>query len=232
MWREQEESDTQESQEVRAQRWRAILQTEAEDKGMLFLKLKMTTASVCTRMHCSCLDSTVDLYIIAGRGDAAFHSDQGWANENPPGMPRWCDCWPHGQDPYHLQDKGEIHVAWDGEGCEGVGMFSRLYHISNISHPHYVLCPCHFYIECLLALSSHVYCMIILIMFIFSSQISKCDVCQHMNRKMTTGKPELHPIPVKAPWHQIGIDFVGPLSPESDDGSRYIFTASDYSQSG
>ena len=119
-------------------------------------------------------------------------------------------------------------MAWDGEGCEGVGMFSRLYHISNISHPHCVLCPCHFYIECLLALSSHVYCMIILIMFIFSSQISKCDVCQHMNRKMTTGKPELHPIPVKAPWHQIGIDFVGPLSPESDDGSRYIFTASDY----
>ena len=49
-----------------------------------------------------------------------------------------------------------------------------------------------------------------------------------MNRKMTTGKPELHPIPVKAPWHQIGIDFVGPLSPESDDGNRYIFTASDY----
>ena len=83
-----------------------------------------------------------------------------------------------------------------------------------------------FYIDSLLALWNHVYCVII--MFIFSSQISKCDVCQHMNRKMTTGKPELHPIPVKSPWHQIGIDFVGPLSPESDDGSRYIFTASDY----
>ena len=49
-----------------------------------------------------------------------------------------------------------------------------------------------------------------------------------MNRKMTTGNPELHPVPVKAPWHQIGIDFVGPLSPEADDGSCYIFTASDY----
>jgi len=63
-------------------------------------------------------------------------------------------------------------------------------------------------------------------------QNSKCDVCQHMNRKMTTGTPELHPIPVKSPWHQIGIDFVGPLSPEADDGSRYILTVSDILLSG
>ena len=60
------------------------------------------------------------------------------------------------------------------------------------------------------------------------AQISTCDVCQHMNRKITTGTPELHPIPVKSPWHQIGIDFVGPLSPVAADGSCYIFTASDY----
>jgi len=59
-------------------------------------------------------------------------------------------------------------------------------------------------------------------------QSSGCDVCQHMNRKMTTGTPELHPIPVKSPWHQIGIDFVGPLSSKADDGSRYILTVSDY----
>ena len=26
----------------------------------------------------------------------------------------------------------------------------------------------------------------------------------------------------------IGIDFIGPLSPEADDGSRYILTRSDY----
>ena len=49
-----------------------------------------------------------------------------------------------------------------------------------------------------------------------------------MNRKMTTGAPELHPIPVKSPWYHIGIDFVGPISPAGDDGSRYIFTMSDY----
>ena len=49
-----------------------------------------------------------------------------------------------------------------------------------------------------------------------------------MNRKMTTGVPELHPIAVKSPWHQLGIDFVGPLTPPAEDGSRYILTLSDY----
>ena len=49
-----------------------------------------------------------------------------------------------------------------------------------------------------------------------------------MNRKLTTGIPELHPIPVKSPWHQIGIDFIGPLCPVADDGSQYILTVSDY----
>ena len=49
-----------------------------------------------------------------------------------------------------------------------------------------------------------------------------------MNRKLTTGVPELHPIPVKAPWYMVGIDFIGPLSPVAKDGSRYILTISDY----
>ena len=45
---------------------------------------------------------------------------------------------------------------------------------------------------------------------------------------MTSGVPELHSIPVKSPWHMVGIDFIGPLSPEADDGSCYILTLSDY----
>ena len=49
-----------------------------------------------------------------------------------------------------------------------------------------------------------------------------------MNRKLTTGVPALNPVPVKAPWYMIGIDFVGPLSPEAADGSTYILTISDY----
>ena len=46
-----------------------------------------------------------------------------------------------------------------------------------------------------------------------------------MNRKLTTGVPALNPIPVKAPSYMIGI---GPLTPEAEDGSRYILTISDY----
>ena len=49
-----------------------------------------------------------------------------------------------------------------------------------------------------------------------------------MNKKLTSGTPELHPIPVKSPWFQIGIDYIGPLSPPANDGSRFILTVSDY----
>ena len=40
--------------------------------------------------------------------------------------------------------------------------------------------------------------------------------------------PELHPIPVVAPWHHIGIDFIGPISPQSTKGNCYILTISDF----
>lgn len=63
---------------------------------------------------------------------------------------------------------------------------------------------------------------------IFCLQLSTCDVCQHMNRKMTTGTPQLNPIPVKAPWYMLGIDYVGPISPTAADGSRFILTITDY----
>ena len=49
-----------------------------------------------------------------------------------------------------------------------------------------------------------------------------------MNRKLTTGTPQLNPIAVKAPWHMLGIDFVGPISPPATDGSVYILTITDY----
>ncbi len=49
-----------------------------------------------------------------------------------------------------------------------------------------------------------------------------------MNRKLTTGTPQLHPVPVVSPWYQIGMDYVGPISPPASDGSVYIFTVCDY----
>ena len=43
-----------------------------------------------------------------------------------------------------------------------------------------------------------------------------------------TQTPELHPVPVKAPWYHVGIGFIGPIRPTSRQGNRYILTLSDY----
>ena len=40
--------------------------------------------------------------------------------------------------------------------------------------------------------------------------------------------PQLHPNPVVAPWHHIGIDFIGPISTQSTKGNCYILTISYY----
>ncbi len=49
-----------------------------------------------------------------------------------------------------------------------------------------------------------------------------------MNPKIVSERPQLHPIPIKSPWYHLGMDFVGPISPMSVSGNRYIFTISDY----
>ena len=49
-----------------------------------------------------------------------------------------------------------------------------------------------------------------------------------MNKKLTTEHPELYPVPVKSPWHHLGMDFLGPVSPPSQGGNWYILTVSDY----
>lgn len=49
-----------------------------------------------------------------------------------------------------------------------------------------------------------------------------------MTKKMETGVPELHPVPVVSTWHHIGIDFIGPLKYKSRQGNKYILTISDY----
>ena len=59
------------------------------------------------------------------------------------------------------------------------------------------------------------------------AQISTCDHCQRTNRRIVRGNPELHLVPVKSPWHHIGIDFVGPIT-ESINGNHYILTVCDY----
>ena len=49
-----------------------------------------------------------------------------------------------------------------------------------------------------------------------------------MNKKIERVRPELHPVPVKSPWFHVEMDFIGPISPPSSSGNRYILTISDY----
>ena len=49
-----------------------------------------------------------------------------------------------------------------------------------------------------------------------------------MNKKIVVERPALNPVPVKSPWFQLRIDFVGQISPPSTLGNQYIITVSDY----
>ena len=55
--------------------------------------------------------------------------------------------------------------------------------------------------------------------------VKTCDKCQRRNKPQ--GRNELHPIESKAPFYQIGIDFVGPL-PSTRKKNQYIIVAVDY----
>ena len=55
--------------------------------------------------------------------------------------------------------------------------------------------------------------------------VKSCDQCQRRGKPI--GKHELHPIQVKEPFYQIGIDIVGPLS-RTEKGNKYIVVAIDY----
>ena len=61
-------------------------------------------------------------------------------------------------------------------------------------------------------------------MHVILKQVKQCVTCQCMNKKIVTEIPELHPVPVKSPWHHIGMGFIVPISPVSASGNCYIFT--------
>ena len=50
----------------------------------------------------------------------------------------------------------------------------------------------------------------------------------YMYKMIEKERPEMNPIPVKSPWFHLGIDFIGPISPPSSAGNRYIRSVSDY----
>lgn len=56
-----------------------------------------------------------------------------------------------------------------------------------------------------------------------------CDICQRMAAKGRVRPVPLHPLPIiTEPFSRVAIDLVGPLSPPSSDGHRYILTLIDY----
>ena len=58
--------------------------------------------------------------------------------------------------------------------------------------------------------------------------VKACDTCQQVNSSFQKTRGELQSIPVNPdPFHQIGIDLIGPL-PTTKEGYKYIVTAIDY----
>lgn len=56
-----------------------------------------------------------------------------------------------------------------------------------------------------------------------------CDICQRTIPKGKISKVHLGRMPlIDTPFHRVAIDLVGPLTPVSDQGSRYILTSVDY----
>ena len=49
-----------------------------------------------------------------------------------------------------------------------------------------------------------------------------------MPKNELTSYPELYTIPVHSPWHHVGMDFIGPICPISNNGNHFILTLSDY----
>ncbi|XP_076033642.1 uncharacterized protein LOC143020782 [Oratosquilla oratoria] len=53
-----------------------------------------------------------------------------------------------------------------------------------------------------------------------------CDICQRMSSKGRVTPVPLHPLPIiTEPFSRVAIDLVGPLSPPSAEGHRYILTS-------
>ncbi|XP_076060384.1 uncharacterized protein LOC143036684 [Oratosquilla oratoria] len=56
-----------------------------------------------------------------------------------------------------------------------------------------------------------------------------CDICQRMSNKDRVRPVPLHPLPIiTEPFSRVAIDLVGPLSPPSAEGHRYILTLIDF----
>lgn len=59
--------------------------------------------------------------------------------------------------------------------------------------------------------------------------VQSCDRCQKISVKKSCAKAPLEPMPIiTVPFSKVAIDIVGPLTPTSADGHKYIFTLIDF----
>ena len=65
-------------------------------------------------------------------------------------------------------------------------------------------------------------------LFILRLRFLAVMFAKKVHGKLALVRPALHPVPVKAHWHHLGIDFIGPISPMASSANCYILTISDY----
>lgn len=58
---------------------------------------------------------------------------------------------------------------------------------------------------------------------------ASCDACQRCIGRNSVRKAPLQKMPlIETPFHRVGVDIIGPISPESSSGKKYILTVIDY----
>lgn len=59
--------------------------------------------------------------------------------------------------------------------------------------------------------------------------VRSCDVCQRTTPKGKVGVAPLGNMPlIRTPFQRVAVDLIGPLSPRSDKGNRYVLTLIDF----
>lgn len=58
--------------------------------------------------------------------------------------------------------------------------------------------------------------------------VSNCEKCKMFTCKPQLDELPLRPVVIEAPFHQWGLDFIGPINPPSNQGHSYILTTTDY----
>lgn len=59
--------------------------------------------------------------------------------------------------------------------------------------------------------------------------VKSCDICQRTVLEHLVGRVPLGNMPIiGAPFHRVAVNIIGPLSPTSDKGNKYVMTTTDF----